>query len=91
MDAAGLAIGLSGAVLKLVVFSLDFIGDVKQVYKHSATDHNVNLSTIAESVALATTSLENQLGAIGRSGVGGGQALDQDEEVSALPVLFSLL
>ncbi|KAK5626625.1 hypothetical protein RRF57_002340 [Xylaria bambusicola] len=79
MDAAGLAISLSGAVLKLVIFSLDFISDVKQVYTQGATDLNLDLSTVAESVALVTTSLENQLAATSDDGIGGSQELDPDQ------------
>ncbi|KAI0503221.1 hypothetical protein F5B22DRAFT_560661 [Xylaria bambusicola] len=79
MDAAGLAISLSGAVLKLVIFSLDFISDVKQVYTRGATDLNLDLSTVAESVALATTSLENQLAATDGNSIGESQELDPDE------------
>ena len=82
MDAAGLAIALSGTVLKLVVFSLDFISDVKQVHKNGATDRNVDLSTVAESVALVTTSLENQLAAASKDGLGERRQLDTDEIVS---------
>ncbi|KAI0538376.1 hypothetical protein GGR58DRAFT_501208 [Xylaria digitata] len=80
MDTAELAIGLAGTILKLVIFFLDFIGDVKQVYKQGATDRNVDLSTIAESVATATTSLEKQLGAISANAPGEGQVSGPDEE-----------
>ncbi|KAI1358203.1 hypothetical protein F5Y08DRAFT_124953 [Xylaria arbuscula] len=79
MDAAGLAITLSGTVLKLVIFSLDFISDVKQVHKHGATDRNVDLSAVAESVALVTTSLENQLAAANDNALGEGPELDVDD------------
>ncbi|KAI0465578.1 hypothetical protein F4859DRAFT_376992 [Xylaria cf. heliscus] len=61
MDAAGLSISLAEIVLKFVIFSLDFVGDAKQVYKHGATDRNVDLSTIVQSVEGATTGLMKQL------------------------------
>jgi hypothetical protein len=83
-DAAGLAIGLAGTVLKLVVFSIEFVGDAKQVYKQGATDHNFDLATVVKSVEDATTSLEEQLDAIGKNGFGEKPCLDPDEEVSSL-------
>ncbi|KAI0449550.1 hypothetical protein F5B21DRAFT_493864 [Xylaria acuta] len=75
MDAAGLSIGLAGIVLKLVIFSLDFVGDAKQVYKHGATDRNVDLSTVTKSVEDATTSLVKHLDSFSDKRV-----LDTDDE-----------
>ncbi|KAI8950152.1 hypothetical protein F4801DRAFT_579768 [Xylaria longipes] len=75
MDAAALSISVAGIVLKLVIFSLDFVGDAKQVYKHGATDRNVDLSTVTKSVEDATTSLVKQLDSLS-----GNQVLDKDDE-----------
>ncbi|KAI0805046.1 hypothetical protein GGR55DRAFT_681332 [Xylaria sp. FL0064] len=76
MDAAQLAIGLTGTVLKLIHFSFEFIGDVKQVRKQGATARNVDLSTIAKNVAIVTTRLEAQLEAMGGNDSDGAHALD---------------
>ncbi|KAI1744802.1 hypothetical protein F4680DRAFT_235556 [Xylaria scruposa] len=75
MDAAGLSISLAGIVLKLVIVSLDFVGDVKQVYKHGATDRNIDLSTVTKSVEDATRSLVEQLNSFNDN-----QVLDADDE-----------
>ncbi|KAI1746629.1 hypothetical protein F4782DRAFT_523861 [Xylaria castorea] len=75
MDAAGLSISLAGIVLKLVIFSLDFIGDAKQVYKHGATDRNIDLSIVTKSVEDGTTSLVKQLDSFSDN-----QVLDTDGE-----------
>ncbi|KAI0190436.1 hypothetical protein EV127DRAFT_365205 [Xylaria flabelliformis] len=75
MDAAGLSISLAGIVLKLVIFSLDFVGDAKQVYRHGATDRNIDLSTVTKSVEDATTSLVKQLNSFDDS-----QVLEADDE-----------
>lgn len=85
MDAAGLSISLAGIVLKLVVFSLDFVGDAKQVYKHGATDRNVDLFTVMKSVEDATTNLVKQLDSFGDS-----QVLDADDEVSYFTARYIL-
>ncbi|KAI8631662.1 hypothetical protein F5Y19DRAFT_401525 [Xylariaceae sp. FL1651] len=79
-DAAGLAISLAGTVLKLVIFSIDFVSDAKQVYRQGATDHNIDLATIVKSVEDATTTLDEQLDAIGQNDVGDKSGLDPDEE-----------
>ncbi|KAI3327323.1 hypothetical protein HD806DRAFT_389534 [Xylariaceae sp. AK1471] len=79
-DAAGLAISLAGTVLKLVIFSIEFVGDAKQVYRQGATDRNLDLVTVAKSVEDATTSLDEQLDAIGKNGFGEKGVLDPDEE-----------
>ncbi|RWA05538.1 hypothetical protein EKO27_g9567 [Xylaria grammica] len=80
MNTAELAVSLAGTILKVVVFFLDLIGDVKQVYKRGATDRNIDLSTIAESVAIATTGLEKHLSVVGQNGLREGQISDPDEE-----------
>ncbi|KAI0551787.1 hypothetical protein F4679DRAFT_582245 [Xylaria curta] len=73
MDAAGLSISVAGIVLKLVIFSLDFVGNVKQVYKHGATDRNIDLSTVTKSVEDATRSLVKRLDSFN-------EVLDADDE-----------
>ncbi|KAI0153080.1 hypothetical protein GGR57DRAFT_155231 [Xylariaceae sp. FL1272] len=60
-DAVGLAISLAGAALKLVVFSIDFVDDAKQVYRQGATDRTLDLSRVLESVEDATTVLQHQI------------------------------
>ncbi|KAI1212043.1 uncharacterized protein F4807DRAFT_458245 [Annulohypoxylon truncatum] len=68
MDAAGLAITVTGCVLKLLAFSIDFITDAKQVYQKGATDRNLDLVMVSKSIQNATKNLESQLGeANGRS------------------------
>ncbi|KAI1354015.1 hypothetical protein F5Y01DRAFT_312276 [Xylaria sp. FL0043] len=76
MDAAQLAIGLTGTTLKLFHFSFDFIKDAKQVYKQGTTARNADLSTIAKHVAIVTTRLEAQLEAMSGNGSNGAHALD---------------
>ncbi|KAI0839432.1 hypothetical protein F5Y06DRAFT_265420 [Hypoxylon sp. FL0890] len=61
MDAAGLAIAVTGCVLKLVGFSIDFVDDAKQVYRNGATNRNTNLAIVASSIQDATKELEHQL------------------------------
>ncbi|KAI1077819.1 hypothetical protein F5B20DRAFT_550467 [Whalleya microplaca] len=78
MDAVGTAIGLAGTVLKLVVFSIDFVTDAKQVYHNSATDQNLDLATVANSIQNATSSLESQLQDLSDDGEKRG--LDPDEK-----------
>ncbi|KAI1262671.1 hypothetical protein F5Y18DRAFT_396971 [Xylariaceae sp. FL1019] len=60
-DAVGLAIGLAGTALQLVVFSINFVQDAKEVYRHGGTDRNLDLATVSKSMGDATTALENQL------------------------------
>ncbi|KAI1343223.1 hypothetical protein F5Y15DRAFT_228125 [Xylariaceae sp. FL0016] len=60
-DAAGTAVGLAGCVLKLVVFSIDFVSDAKQVHRQGATDRNLDLDTVSKSIESATRSLEDHL------------------------------
>ncbi|KAI0435968.1 hypothetical protein F4803DRAFT_258787 [Xylaria telfairii] len=79
MDAAGLSISLAEIVLKLVVFSLDFVSDAKQVHKHGATDRNIDLSTVTKSVEDTTAMLAKQLGSSRDS-----QVLDADDELKQL-------
>ncbi|KAI1122584.1 hypothetical protein F5Y10DRAFT_270957 [Nemania abortiva] len=80
MDEVKSAIGLAGAVLKLVLFTIDFISDAKQVYKQGATAHNIDLSTIAKSIEVTTTSLEKQLHTANESRLYENQVLDPDDE-----------
>ncbi|RYP45257.1 hypothetical protein DL768_008373 [Monosporascus sp. mg162] len=61
MDVVGSSLGLAGSALKLVVFSIEFVSDVKQVYHLGATERNVDLTTVATSIQSATKSLESQL------------------------------
>lgn len=61
MDAAGLAVAVMGCVIKLVVFSTDFVDDAKQVYCQGTTSLNKDLVTVATSIQGATKSLESQL------------------------------
>ncbi|RYO86943.1 hypothetical protein DL766_005970 [Monosporascus sp. MC13-8B] len=61
MDVVGSSLGLAGTALKLVVFSIEFVSDVKQVYHLGATERNVDLTTVATSIQSATKSLESQL------------------------------
>ncbi|OTA98369.1 hypothetical protein M426DRAFT_326022 [Hypoxylon sp. CI-4A] len=61
MDAAGLAITVAGSVLKLVAFSLDFIRDGKEIYHNGATDRNIDLALVANSIRGSTKGLEDQL------------------------------
>ncbi|CAJ2503538.1 Uu.00g109320.m01.CDS01 [Anthostomella pinea] len=67
-----------GSVLKLVVFSIDFVTEAKQVHRQGGTDRNVDLATVADSVQIATQSLEDQLDEFDRSGEK--PTLDPDEE-----------
>ncbi|KAI0391690.1 hypothetical protein F5Y17DRAFT_395918 [Xylariaceae sp. FL0594] len=60
-DAAGLAIGLAGTVLQCVVFSINFVNEAKQVYRHGATDKNIDLSLIVQSMEDTTARLEERL------------------------------
>ncbi|GAP86628.1 putative small s protein [Rosellinia necatrix] len=80
MDAAGLAITLAGTVLTLVVFSSDFVGDVKQIRRQGATDRNLDLSIVVKSLEKTTAILNEQLAAITSNGAGGERALDPGEE-----------
>ncbi|RYP59304.1 hypothetical protein DL769_008599 [Monosporascus sp. CRB-8-3] len=61
MDVVGSSLGLAGSALKLVIFSIEFVSDVKQVYHLGATERNVDLTTVATSIQSATKSLESQL------------------------------
>ncbi|KAI1322186.1 hypothetical protein F5Y16DRAFT_387367 [Xylariaceae sp. FL0255] len=61
VDAVGLAISLAGTALQLVVFSINFVQDAKQVYRHGATDRNFDLAMVSRSIEYATGSLEDQL------------------------------
>ncbi|KAI0107911.1 hypothetical protein F4776DRAFT_643993 [Hypoxylon sp. NC0597] len=76
MDAAGLAITVTGCVLKLVAFSTDFVTNVKQVYHQGATDRNTDLGIVANSIRDATKALETQLD----------EFSNQDQEGSTDPV-----
>ncbi|KAI0111217.1 hypothetical protein GGR51DRAFT_70517 [Nemania sp. FL0031] len=80
MDNLELAIGLSGAVFKLVLLSIDFVGNAKQVYKLGATDRSIDLSTITKSIAVTTTNLEAQLRITEENRLSDGQSLDVEEE-----------
>jgi len=82
-DAAGLAIGLAGTVLKFVIFSIDFVSEAKQVYKHGGTDRNLDLSLVVGSIEDTTARLEEQLGVLKDHGFGSDGRLDPEEEVSA--------
>ncbi|KAI2470728.1 hypothetical protein F4781DRAFT_166574 [Annulohypoxylon bovei var. microspora] len=61
MDATGLAITVAGCALKLVAFSIDFVADAKQVYQKGATDRNLDLAMVSNSIQNATKNLESQL------------------------------
>ncbi|KAI0019996.1 hypothetical protein F4780DRAFT_395085 [Xylariomycetidae sp. FL0641] len=61
MDAVGTAIGLAGSALKLVIFADEFVSDAKHVYRLGATDRNLDLATVAQSVQTATETLQDQL------------------------------
>ncbi|KAJ8124595.1 hypothetical protein O1611_g9046 [Lasiodiplodia mahajangana] len=80
MDGAELAIGLAGAVLKLILLSIDFVGDAKQVYKQGATDRSIDLSMITKSIAITTESLETQLRVTEENELGEEQSLDPERE-----------
>ncbi|KAI1407519.1 hypothetical protein F5Y13DRAFT_205965 [Hypoxylon sp. FL1857] len=68
MDAAGLAIAVTGCVLKLVAFSVDFVVDVKQVYQKGATDRNRDLAIVANNIQDAAKTLEGQLDDFSKQG-----------------------
>ncbi|KAI0010479.1 hypothetical protein F4779DRAFT_577703 [Xylariaceae sp. FL0662B] len=81
MDAVSTAIGLAGAVFKLVVVSIDFFTDAKEVYKNSATDENLDLAMIANNIQSAADSVESQLQNLQNlSDDGEKKCLDPDEE-----------
>ncbi|KAI1101853.1 hypothetical protein F4804DRAFT_314692 [Jackrogersella minutella] len=62
MEVTGLAIAATSCVMKLVAFSFDFVADTKQVYKKGATDRNIDLKTVANSIQGAAKQLKSQLG-----------------------------
>lgn len=82
MDIVGTSLGLAGSVLHLVVFSIEFVSDVKQVYQKGATDSNVDLAIVASSIQSATKSLEAQLEESGGQQGTEESKLDPDEQVS---------
>ncbi len=81
MDVVGTSLGLAGGIFHLVVLSVEFIPDVKQVYHMGATDSNVDLAVVASSIQSATKSLEIQLKADGGHEEGKEQSLDPGEKV----------
>lgn len=81
MDIVGTSLGLAGSVLRLVIFSIEFVSDVKQVYHKGATDSNVDLAIVASSIQSATKSLEAQLEEAGQQQGTAGSTLDPDEKV----------
>lgn len=90
MDVVTSSIGLAGTVLKLVVFTIEFVGHAKQTYKRGATDRNIDLSAVAESVQATTASLNKQLDEIGKDGSGNKLALEPDDEVSYVDLVIFL-
>ncbi|KAI0376952.1 hypothetical protein F5Y04DRAFT_285369 [Hypomontagnella monticulosa] len=79
MDAAGLAIAVTGCVIKLIAFSIDFVDDVKQVYHEGATGLNKDLAAVASSIQGATKRLENQLDEFDKRGNQGSVGTNGDD------------
>lgn len=90
MDIVGTSLGLAGSVLRLVIFSIEFVSDVKQVYHKGATDSNVDLAIVASSIQSATKSLEAQLEEAGQQQGTAGSTLDPDEKVRVVSQLAAL-
>lgn len=87
MDVVGTSLGLAGNILHLVVFSIEFVSDVKQVYRKGATDSNIDLAIVASSIQSATKSLEAQLEEAGKKQETEESELDPDEKVRVIFIL----
>ncbi|KAI1803952.1 hypothetical protein F4811DRAFT_306577 [Daldinia bambusicola] len=68
MDAAGLALTVTGCVLKLLAFSTDFVANAKEVYHNGATSRNIDLDIISKSIQSAAKSLDHQLDELTKEG-----------------------
>ncbi|KAI1815005.1 hypothetical protein GGS20DRAFT_367950 [Poronia punctata] len=77
---ADLATSLVGTTLKLVLFSIDFVSEVKQVHKHGGTDQSRDLALVAESVGQSTARLENELALFEDQASDPDGVLDPDEQ-----------
>lgn len=61
MDIVDTSLGLAGTAFRLVMFSIDFVSDAKQVYRKGATDRTFDLALVAKSIQDSTGNLETQL------------------------------
>ncbi|KAI2615423.1 hypothetical protein GGR54DRAFT_299623 [Hypoxylon sp. NC1633] len=84
MDAGGLAIAVGSSVLKLVAFSIDFVGDVRQVYQNGATARNLDLAKVSNSIQTATKSLLSDLDNLSQDGDSSNADPAEKQEIKAL-------
>lgn len=66
MDIVDTSLGLAGVAFRLVMFSIDFVSDAKQVYRKGTTDKTFDLLCVAKSIQDSTGNLETQLQAVGK-------------------------
>lgn len=80
MDIVDTSLGLAGTAFRLVMFSIDFVSDAKQVHRKGATDRTIDLEAVATSIQSSTESLESQLSTV-KSREGEERELDSEDKV----------
>ena len=89
MDIVDASLGLAGLAFHLVMFSIEFVSDAKQVHRKGAPNRIIDLDAVATNIQSSTDSLESQLGVV-KSREENGE-VEFDPEAKVCIKIFSLL